>query len=287
MSSKQQVTITLGRSGQVVKRSGGVAESFQSDQGTSSGVKRSLRDRYDDNSDEYGDPIPRKRLRREDNRLSSSSGLRNGGQFQSSNQIGQDDLRFKLMQKKGQRMREVDLRESLHRTSQVPYKFGMGSNGSSSRIPAARSSDDLQGMISMRRSEPLDRFRGRSPDRFLGPSRAIPHPRPVKTMMVDNMPVAGPRPASFPSMAQSFPDRPLPTGAMKAPFLPVEPGTVTTFLKSLGLDKYSVIFQAEEIDLETLKQMGENDLKELGIPMGPRKKILLALLPRPTHQRRP
>ena len=35
-----------------------------------------------------------------------------------------------------------------------------------------------------------------------------------------------------------------------------------------------------QIDMAALKQMGEHDLKELGIPMGPRKKLLLALLPR-------
>ncbi|CAA0825756.1 Sterile alpha motif (SAM) domain-containing protein [Striga hermonthica] len=52
---------------------------------------------------------------------------------------------------------------------------------------------------------------------------------------------------------------------------------VDSFLQSLGLEKYSVTFQAEEVDMTALVHMGEEDLKTMGIPMGPRKKILLAL----------
>ncbi|XP_042517597.1 ankyrin repeat and SAM domain-containing protein 6 [Macadamia integrifolia] len=48
-------------------------------------------------------------------------------------------------------------------------------------------------------------------------------------------------------------------------------------LQSLGLEKYQIIFQAEEIDMTALMHMTDEDLKALGIPMGPRKKILLAL----------
>ncbi|KAL3501253.1 hypothetical protein ACH5RR_035702 [Cinchona calisaya] len=60
--------------------------------------------------------------------------------------------------------------------------------------------------------------------------------------------------------------------------------TVDSFLHSLGLDKYAINFKAEEVDMYSLKQMGDNDLKELGIPMGPRKKIRLALLSRAKRQ---
>ncbi|MBA0689048.1 hypothetical protein Goari_006798 [Gossypium aridum] len=109
-----------------------------------------------------------------------------------------------------------------------------------------------------------------------------------------------------------------------------EQQTVEGLLHSLGLGKYTITFKAEEVDMTALKQMGENDLKELGIPMrsllmivltlkrlqypgayhvtdekiynlsannkfrgfsemgcdqgGPRKKILLALLPRSKRQ---
>ncbi|TVU13889.1 hypothetical protein EJB05_37322 [Eragrostis curvula] len=50
-----------------------------------------------------------------------------------------------------------------------------------------------------------------------------------------------------------------------------------SFLSSLGLEKYSITFQAEEVDMAALRHMSDSDLKALGIPMGPRKKIILAL----------
>ncbi|KAL3654129.1 hypothetical protein CASFOL_003810 [Castilleja foliolosa] len=59
---------------------------------------------------------------------------------------------------------------------------------------------------------------------------------------------------------------------------------VDSFLRSLGLEKYAILFKAEEVDMYSLKRMTERDLKELGIPMGPRKKILLSLQPRLKQQ---
>ncbi|XP_047941295.1 uncharacterized protein LOC125188479 isoform X2 [Salvia hispanica] len=56
-----------------------------------------------------------------------------------------------------------------------------------------------------------------------------------------------------------------------------EVDSVESFLQSLGLDKYSITFQAEEVDMEALLEMSNEDLKAMGIPMGPRKKILLGL----------
>ncbi|GMH15356.1 hypothetical protein Nepgr_017197 [Nepenthes gracilis] len=53
--------------------------------------------------------------------------------------------------------------------------------------------------------------------------------------------------------------------------------TVESLLKSLGLEKYIVSFKHEEVDMRALSQMGDGDLKELGIPKGLRKKILQAL----------
>ncbi|XP_075515116.1 uncharacterized protein LOC142549822 isoform X2 [Primulina tabacum] len=73
------------------------------------------------------------------------------------------------------------------------------------------------------------------------------------------------------------------TGSMfETPFMDFLPPTVSSLLHSLGLGKYAINFEAEEIDMVGLKQMGELDLKELGIPIGPRKKILSAL-----HSMRP
>ncbi|KAG8087863.1 hypothetical protein GUJ93_ZPchr0010g11057 [Zizania palustris] len=53
--------------------------------------------------------------------------------------------------------------------------------------------------------------------------------------------------------------------------------SLDNLLKSLDLQKYSINFQAEEVDMKALVHMNEEDMKSLGIPMGPRKKILSAL----------
>ncbi|XP_042515020.1 ankyrin repeat and SAM domain-containing protein 6-like [Macadamia integrifolia] len=53
--------------------------------------------------------------------------------------------------------------------------------------------------------------------------------------------------------------------------------SVEGLLQSLGLEKYQIIFKAEEVDMTALMHMTDEDLKALGVPMGPRKKILLAL----------
>ncbi|XP_076937628.1 uncharacterized protein LOC143605368 [Bidens hawaiensis] len=77
----------------------------------------------------------------------------------------------------------------------------------------------------------------------------------------------------------------LPTGRIVPPNLyPVDYHTVEGFLHSLGLDKYLISFKVEEVDMTSLSQMGEQDLKEMNIPMGPRKKILQALLARNRRQ---
>lgn len=48
------------------------------------------------------------------------------------------------------------------------------------------------------------------------------------------------------------------------------------WLASLGLDSYSEIFQNAEIDIDVVSDLTEADLKELGLPIGARKKILRA-----------
>ncbi|KAM0934929.1 putative sterile alpha motif domain-containing protein [Dioscorea sansibarensis] len=53
--------------------------------------------------------------------------------------------------------------------------------------------------------------------------------------------------------------------------------SMESLLQSLGLEKYLLTLMAEEVDMMALKHMTDDDLKALKIPMGPRKKILLAL----------
>ncbi|XP_059626467.1 uncharacterized protein LOC132269331 isoform X2 [Cornus florida] len=55
------------------------------------------------------------------------------------------------------------------------------------------------------------------------------------------------------------------------------PELVDGFLLLLGLENYSTIFKYEEIDMATLVRLTDDDLEALGLPEGPRKKILLAL----------
>ncbi|GFQ02706.1 hypothetical protein PHJA_002414500 [Phtheirospermum japonicum] len=50
--------------------------------------------------------------------------------------------------------------------------------------------------------------------------------------------------------------------------------TVDSFLQSLGLEKYAITFQAEEVDMTALVHMGDEDLKAMGIPM---KHLMLQL----------
>ncbi|KAJ6903980.1 hypothetical protein NC651_021213 [Populus alba x Populus x berolinensis] len=192
------------------------------------------------------------------------------------------------------------------------------------RIPPTRSADVLHHMDSSRNSfSPwtLDHIRRRSPDRVMSSSRGLSPPRnmdnlqrrplnrtydDVRTIPYMNKDVLdAPRSVSssttFITKSAMLPLSPSPTVpaksvvplmsqlppsgiVQKSSYMAEEQQTVEGLLHSLGLGKYVVLFKAEEIDMTALKHMGERDLKELGIPMGPRKKIRLALLPRSKRQ---
>ncbi|CAN0471471.1 unnamed protein product, partial [Hapterophycus canaliculatus] len=51
-------------------------------------------------------------------------------------------------------------------------------------------------------------------------------------------------------------------------------GTVDDLLDEIGLIKYLDVFRNSEVDLATLCIMSEQDFRELGIPKGPRVKIM-------------
>ena len=53
--------------------------------------------------------------------------------------------------------------------------------------------------------------------------------------------------------------------------------SVASWLANLGLEKYVEAFTASEIDFDTLRHLREEDLKELGLPIGPRRKVLAAI----------
>ncbi len=55
------------------------------------------------------------------------------------------------------------------------------------------------------------------------------------------------------------------------------PGAIRGWLEGLGLGQHAEAFEAQEIDLDALADVTEGDLKEMGIPIGPRRKILRAI----------
>jgi len=52
---------------------------------------------------------------------------------------------------------------------------------------------------------------------------------------------------------------------------------VKAWLVSLGLAQYAELFAANEIDGDVLPDLTDDELKELGIPLGHRKKLLKAI----------
>jgi SAM domain (Sterile alpha motif) len=52
---------------------------------------------------------------------------------------------------------------------------------------------------------------------------------------------------------------------------------VALWLRGLGLERYEPAFRENEIDWEVLPELTEGDLEELGLPLGPRKKLIKAI----------
>ena len=52
---------------------------------------------------------------------------------------------------------------------------------------------------------------------------------------------------------------------------------IATWLEEIGLGKYTTTFVENEIDVDILAELSELDLEKLGIPMGPRKRLLKAV----------
>ncbi|OQU81725.1 hypothetical protein SORBI_3006G110300 [Sorghum bicolor] len=184
----------------------------------------------------------------------------------------------------------------------------LGSRHSSvvSRDPYTRSVDDLLKLDSSRKSYTSwtdDGLRHRSPERILSarsdvsppiaydqirpmpPLRSAGSSRPQSFITRDapdtsrSQPYAGKSTISVDTVQRTNGITPSSAALPKVPVMAEAPLTVTGLLNSLGLEKYLVLFQAEEVDMAALKQMGESDLKDMGVPMGPRKKILLAVGP--------
>jgi len=56
---------------------------------------------------------------------------------------------------------------------------------------------------------------------------------------------------------------------------------VENWLGALGLERYNDAFRENEIDFDSLRHISEDDLKEIGVALGPRRKILAAIVDLP------
>ncbi|WP_246413251.1 adenylate/guanylate cyclase domain-containing protein [Rhizobium indicum] len=52
---------------------------------------------------------------------------------------------------------------------------------------------------------------------------------------------------------------------------------IASWLARLGWDKYTEAFTANEVDFDALRHLSEEDLRELGLPLGPRRRVLAAI----------
>ena len=52
---------------------------------------------------------------------------------------------------------------------------------------------------------------------------------------------------------------------------------MAVWLRNLGLERYEPAFRDNEIDWEVLPELTEGDLEKLGLPLGPRRKLLRAI----------
>ena len=50
--------------------------------------------------------------------------------------------------------------------------------------------------------------------------------------------------------------------------------SLSAWLKSHDLEQFLKVFEENEVDLVTLRVLTESDLNELGLPFGPRKRIM-------------
>ncbi len=52
---------------------------------------------------------------------------------------------------------------------------------------------------------------------------------------------------------------------------------IAAWLRGVGLERYADVFHANEITAEALPELTDADLRELGLPLGPRKVLLKAI----------
>ncbi|XP_021299297.1 uncharacterized protein LOC110427960 isoform X2 [Herrania umbratica] len=285
---KPRVTITLGDSGKVVK----MRDYAMFDHGRMSGRKRFLKNRPRSygGADKYMSSNKRHR--------GDGSEWRSGGSRLKGSCLAGKDLRLKLMRKsRTHHFRSVleDRRkrilEKLSKDIRPPQNLSMhpcrpGPNGIDNlnrittncvrdglHIYSLQTMDGSRGFAEMPQKIPTAPARA---DLFS--SNGIFYPSRVTGIIpLTGNDVTASRVTSVAPMSSIVQRR------QHVVCFDNEPFTVTALLDSLGLGKYAIHFKAEEVDMTALRQMGERDLKELGIPMGPRKKLLAFMPPSRWH----
>ncbi|KAG7981901.1 hypothetical protein I3843_04G022100 [Carya illinoinensis] len=287
--SEPRFTITLGPSRQVVKRGGRVKEYAHphADTKAMTGSKRFWGEKGRSGANNLSSST-RKRQRGDGNWSWDDDGVHDLG-------ISRDDLRLKLMRKSLKRIRraaeerrKMDQRKKFSKTSQPLVSHNMmhqrsepTENGISWQMPSMersrfKASRGLPPPVSFEDVRQVSSVRVADPSRAGWFMNSNATSRPINSAPFT---MKGPLENSKPVTQLA----PMTSFGQKSSHTVVESVTVDGLLQSLGLGKYNIHFRAEEVDMTALKQMGDKDLKEMGIPMGPRKKILLALLP---HSRR-
>ncbi|KAK4346331.1 hypothetical protein RND71_032670 [Anisodus tanguticus] len=306
--SRPQVTITLGRSGQNVVKRSSASQGSSFGQQTLSRGKRSLGDTYRTHAED-----PSLSLRKRGNFASVRGNKDAGGSTHGRLNdacVGQNDLRLKLIRRRRQREMLLEIEE--RKKEQHKRMTGSVQSAKESHRRLVTSSQPLSGASELLQMEAIRSsyasqtaggVRPRSPNRLAKDSKEVsssrnitavqhtPSVRPAEASrtvrmlgndLLDPSQLKGLTPMTMRSaLASRNPLSGLPSAngrMLQSSYHDQPPVTVASLLNSLGLRKYAVLFQAEEVDMAALKQMGDRDLKELGIPMGPRKKILLAML---------
>ena len=49
------------------------------------------------------------------------------------------------------------------------------------------------------------------------------------------------------------------------------------WLQKLGLERYSQLFSDSEVDFASVRLLTDQDLREIGVPLGPRKRLRQAI----------
>ncbi|MGH8678913.1 MAG: SAM domain-containing protein, partial [Burkholderiales bacterium] len=52
---------------------------------------------------------------------------------------------------------------------------------------------------------------------------------------------------------------------------------IAVWLEEIGLGQFARLFAKQQIEVEDLPELSEQDLEKLGIPLGPRKRLMKAI----------